>query len=190
MVSSTTPRLGPRCPPLLERTVISRSRISAASCSSSGRESFRTRPGESIPSSILAIASAIREPGPLKFGLSPHPPEDSRTFAASPPASPEYRTCPILLFSHEVGRAFGQTPRPSAGVRLQAQITESLWIELEARVGLEPTNWQTWVVLLLMTVSLTRSRARARPESPLPPLPTHRSSAIANCRGTIVPPWG
>src|SRR5205085_5832470 len=35
MVSSTTPRLGPRCPPVCESTLISSSRTSCASCGKS-----------------------------------------------------------------------------------------------------------------------------------------------------------
>src|ERR1035437_7524246 len=111
MVSSTTPRLGPRCPPLLERTVISRSRISAASCSSSERESCRTCSGESMPSSMLAIVSVNLRFQPAPFVLSLHPREDWRTSAAFPPAASAYRTCPVLLFSHEVGLAFGPGPK-------------------------------------------------------------------------------
>ena len=59
MVSSTTPRFGPRWPPLVERTVISSSRISAASCSRSGMESRRRSSGESIVSSMRCIGALV-----------------------------------------------------------------------------------------------------------------------------------
>src|SRR5271165_3501938 len=51
MVSSTTPRLGPRWPPVLESTVISSWRISAASFSKFWIESRFTSAGELILSS-------------------------------------------------------------------------------------------------------------------------------------------
>src|ERR1019366_1897036 len=57
MDSSTTPRLGPRGPPLAESTVISSSRISPASCSSSAIESRLTWSGESIKSRMRGIVS-------------------------------------------------------------------------------------------------------------------------------------
>src|ERR1017187_9226594 len=62
MDSSTTPRLGPRCPPVAESTVISSSRISPASCSSSATESRLTWSGESIRSSMRGIVSDSRAP--------------------------------------------------------------------------------------------------------------------------------
>src|ERR1051325_6360783 len=51
MVSSTTPRFGPRCPPVWERTLINSSRTSWASCGSSCSLSALISAGERIPSS-------------------------------------------------------------------------------------------------------------------------------------------
>src|SRR5208337_1823231 len=57
MVSSTTPRFGPRWPPFFARTLMSSSRISAASCSSCQKLSCFTSAGERMPSSSCAISS-------------------------------------------------------------------------------------------------------------------------------------
>src|SRR5215471_15858147 len=51
IVSSTTPRLGPRWPPVCERTLISSSRTSCASCGRSCSRSALMSAGERIPSS-------------------------------------------------------------------------------------------------------------------------------------------
>src|SRR3954468_17407716 len=51
MVSSTTPRFGPRCPPVCERTLISSSRTSWASCGNSCSRSALISAGEWMPSS-------------------------------------------------------------------------------------------------------------------------------------------
>src|SRR6476661_4577454 len=51
MVNSTTPRFGPRCPPVWERTLISSSRTSCASCGRSCSRSALMSAGERIPSS-------------------------------------------------------------------------------------------------------------------------------------------
>src|SRR5437773_9849807 len=51
MVNSTTPRFGPRCPPVCERTSISSSRTSCASCGRSCSRSALISAGERIPSS-------------------------------------------------------------------------------------------------------------------------------------------
>src|SRR6266481_6918371 len=51
MVNSTTPRFGPRCPPVCERTLISSSRTSCASCGRSCSRSALMSAGERIPSS-------------------------------------------------------------------------------------------------------------------------------------------
>src|ERR1043166_4821705 len=51
MVNSTTPRFGPRCPPVCERTLISSSRTSWASCGRSCSRSALMSAGERIPSS-------------------------------------------------------------------------------------------------------------------------------------------
>src|SRR5215831_8484445 len=51
IVSSTTPRFGPRCPPVCERTLISSSRTSWASCGKSCSRSALMSAGERIPSS-------------------------------------------------------------------------------------------------------------------------------------------
>src|SRR6266700_6319135 len=58
MVSSTTPRFGPRCPPVCERTLISSSRTSCASCGRSCSRSALMSEGERIPSSKRAGATA------------------------------------------------------------------------------------------------------------------------------------
>src|SRR6516165_572294 len=50
-VNSTTPRGGPRCPPVCERTLISSSRTSCASCGRSCSRSALMSAGERIPSS-------------------------------------------------------------------------------------------------------------------------------------------
>src|SRR3977135_2290853 len=50
MVSSTTPRFGPRCPPVCESTLISSSRTSWASWGSSSSFSVLMSAGERIPS--------------------------------------------------------------------------------------------------------------------------------------------
>src|SRR5215203_4741021 len=51
IVSSVTPRFGPRCPPVCERTLISSSRTSCASCGRSCSRSALMSAGERIPSS-------------------------------------------------------------------------------------------------------------------------------------------
>src|SRR6185295_9712311 len=51
MVNSTTPRFGPRCPPVCDRTLISSSRTSCASCGRSCSRSALMSAGERIPSS-------------------------------------------------------------------------------------------------------------------------------------------
>src|SRR5947209_11972364 len=51
MVSSTTPRFGPRCPPVCDRTRISSSRTSCASCARSCSPSVLMSAGERMPSS-------------------------------------------------------------------------------------------------------------------------------------------
>src|SRR6266404_9674899 len=51
MVNSTTPRFGPRCPPVCERTLISSSRTSCASWGKSCSRSVLISAGERIPSS-------------------------------------------------------------------------------------------------------------------------------------------
>src|ERR1051325_3042219 len=56
MVNSTTPRFGPRCPPFLERTVISSCRISSASCCNWSSLSFFTCSGLSTMSRYRFIA--------------------------------------------------------------------------------------------------------------------------------------
>src|SRR5437879_10561082 len=57
MVNSTTPKFGPRCPPVWERTLISSSRTSCASCGRSCSRSAFTSAGEWIPSSSRAGAA-------------------------------------------------------------------------------------------------------------------------------------
>src|SRR5215510_2230802 len=59
MVSSTTPRFGPRCPPVCERTFISSSCTSWASCGRSCSRSALMSPGERIPSSKRLGASVV-----------------------------------------------------------------------------------------------------------------------------------
>src|SRR2546423_14631348 len=59
MVSSTTPRFGPRCPPVCERTLISSSRTSCASCGKSCSRSALISAGERIPSSKRFGASVV-----------------------------------------------------------------------------------------------------------------------------------
>src|ERR671919_2324885 len=64
MVNSTTPRFGPRCPPVWERTLISSSRTSCASWGRSCSRSFLMSAGERIPPSnraVLAVASDVAE---------------------------------------------------------------------------------------------------------------------------------
>src|SRR5437762_2443900 len=51
IVNSTTPRFGPRCPPVCERTLISSSRTSWASCGRLCSRSALMSAGERIPSS-------------------------------------------------------------------------------------------------------------------------------------------
>src|SRR5216684_7720715 len=57
MVNSTTPRFGPRCPPVWDKTLISSSRTSCASCGRSSSRSALTSAGERIPSSKRAGAA-------------------------------------------------------------------------------------------------------------------------------------
>src|SRR6516162_10286124 len=59
MVSSTTPRFGPRCPPVCERTLISSSRTSWASCGRSSSRSALMSAGEWIPSSKRFGVAAV-----------------------------------------------------------------------------------------------------------------------------------
>src|SRR6188472_2462517 len=59
IVSSVTPRFGPRCPPVCERTLISSSRTSCASCGKSCSRSALMSDGEWIPSSKRFGASVI-----------------------------------------------------------------------------------------------------------------------------------
>src|SRR4030095_10679862 len=66
MVSSTTPRFGPRCPPVCERTLISSSRTSCASCGKSCSRSALMSAGERIPSSKRFGASVV----PVGCGFS------------------------------------------------------------------------------------------------------------------------
>src|SRR5712675_144534 len=66
MVNSTTPRFGPRCPPVCERTLISSSRTSCASCGRSCSRSALISAGERIPSSKRFVASVVS----VVFGLS------------------------------------------------------------------------------------------------------------------------
>src|SRR6266508_4665739 len=64
MVSSTTPRFGPRCPPVWESTLISSSRTSCASCGRSCSRSALMSAGEWIPSSKrvgATVASGVLE---------------------------------------------------------------------------------------------------------------------------------
>src|SRR4249919_2844310 len=59
MVNSTTPRFGPKCPPVCERTLISSSRTSCASCGRSCSRSALMSAGERIPSSKRFGASVV-----------------------------------------------------------------------------------------------------------------------------------
>src|SRR6476646_1750718 len=59
MVNSTTPRFGPRCPPVCERTLISSSRTSCASRGRSCSRSALMSAGERIPSSKRFGASIV-----------------------------------------------------------------------------------------------------------------------------------
>src|SRR4029453_7176970 len=62
IVSSTTPRFGPKCPPVCERTLISSSRTSCASWGKSCSLSALISAGERILSSnraVLAVASEV-----------------------------------------------------------------------------------------------------------------------------------
>src|SRR5690348_16809645 len=59
MVNSTTPRFGPRWPPVWERTLMSSSRTSCASCGRSCSRSALISAGEWIPSSKRFGASVI-----------------------------------------------------------------------------------------------------------------------------------
>src|SRR5205823_12178582 len=59
MVNSTTPRFGPRCPPVCERTLIKSSRTSCASCGRSCSRSALISAGERIPSSKRFGASVV-----------------------------------------------------------------------------------------------------------------------------------
>src|SRR5215831_14851677 len=61
IVSSTTPRFGPRCPPVWERTLISSSRTSCASWGRSCSRSALMSAGERIPSSRRAGAAVASE---------------------------------------------------------------------------------------------------------------------------------
>src|SRR5438132_3923555 len=61
MVSSTTPRFGPRCPPVCERILMSSSRTSCASCGRSCSRSALISAGERIPSSKRAGAEDSEE---------------------------------------------------------------------------------------------------------------------------------
>src|SRR5450631_196022 len=56
IVNSTTPRFGPRCPPVCESTLTSSSRTSWASCGKSCSRSALISAGERIPSSRRAVA--------------------------------------------------------------------------------------------------------------------------------------
>src|SRR6188472_1488499 len=59
IVSSVTPRFGPRCPPVCERTLINSSRTSCASCGRSCSRSALISLGERIPSSKRFAASVV-----------------------------------------------------------------------------------------------------------------------------------
>src|SRR5215467_11587365 len=61
IVNSTTPRFGPRCPPVWERTLISSSRTSCASCGRSCSRSTLISAGEWIPSSKRLGAAVVSE---------------------------------------------------------------------------------------------------------------------------------
>src|SRR5439155_26590310 len=59
IVSSTTPRFGPRCPPVWERTLISSSRTSCASCGRSCSRRPFISAGDRTPSSKRFGASSV-----------------------------------------------------------------------------------------------------------------------------------
>src|SRR5256885_16766254 len=61
MVSSTTPRFGPRWPPVCDRTLISSSRTSWASCGRSSSFSALMSAGDRIPSNNRGAAAAVSE---------------------------------------------------------------------------------------------------------------------------------
>src|SRR5438477_5785120 len=61
IVSSTTPRFGPRWPPVCESTLISSSRTSCASCGRSSSRSALMSAGERTPSSRRAGAAVALE---------------------------------------------------------------------------------------------------------------------------------
>src|SRR5881409_2747673 len=61
MVNSTTPRFGPRCPPVCESTLISSSRTSCASCGRSCSPSALISAGEQTPSSKRMGATVASE---------------------------------------------------------------------------------------------------------------------------------
>src|SRR5437868_2660849 len=57
MVSSTTPRFGPRWPPVCDRTLINSSRTSCASCGKSSSFSALMSAGKRIPSNTRGAAA-------------------------------------------------------------------------------------------------------------------------------------
>src|SRR4051794_13861611 len=61
MVNSTTPRFGPRCPPVCDRTLISSSRTSCASWGRSSSFSALMSAGERIASNIRGIVAVSEE---------------------------------------------------------------------------------------------------------------------------------
>src|ERR1700682_2782623 len=64
MVNSTTPRFGPRCPPVCDNTLISSSRTSCASCGRSSSRSALTSAGGRISSSKradVAVSADLEE---------------------------------------------------------------------------------------------------------------------------------
>src|SRR6266404_2320427 len=61
MVNSTTPRLGPRCPPVCDNTLTSSSRTSWASCGRSCSRSALISAGERIPSKRRAAGAVASE---------------------------------------------------------------------------------------------------------------------------------
>src|ERR1700704_3684722 len=61
IVSSTTPRLGPRCPPVWERTETRSSRTSWASCGKSCSLNAFTSAGERMPSSKRFFSLGLEE---------------------------------------------------------------------------------------------------------------------------------
>src|SRR5205807_1555306 len=65
IVNSTTPRLGPRCPPVRESTLINSSRTSCASCGRSCSRSAFTSAGPRIPSSKRIVV--LEETGFVMF---------------------------------------------------------------------------------------------------------------------------